>query len=337
MADLPAATNIPEALPRPAADLRQRLVDFVHGPIISSSDLDAHLALFGAFGMVEVGRVSRPANEVRAIWDIDGQACEEITLETPGTRFGARLVRFDPGIDETIRTAERGQDYDALKVIDFYAPDLEAARLHIESRGFRFKHEVAEYDTPEGHFREAHVWALDGVVCALISGSPEFFRKFATVRDRLVSEPQSISGPVRDPDATLEFFSNRFGLQPLHTYGVHDDSFSALVGTASEMHLRAWNVGRRLHEPYFGIIDYGLPNGAQVSLFDHAKPPVRGLLGATLVVPHVDVIARLADGHRSIGPIDTQISGLGAVRLLTLRGPNGGWYQAVQSLDPRRQ
>lgn len=287
--------------------------------------------------MVEVGRISRSADEVRAIWGSENQACEEITLETGGTRFGARLVRFDPGVEETIRSAERGRDCDALKVIDFYAPDLEAARLHIESKGFRFNDAVAEYDTPEGRFREAHLWGPDGVVCALISGSADFFREFASVRDRLVSEPQSISGPVRGPDASLEFFSNRLGLQPLHTYGVQDDSFSALVGTARKMHVRAWNVGRRLHEPYFGIIDYGLAEGAQLSLFERARPPARGLLGATLVVPDVDAITRRADGHPSIGPVETQIPGLGAVRLLTLHGPNGGWYQAVQPLESRRQ
>ena len=322
----------PQVLSRPAGDVRQELVDYVHGPIISSGDLDAHLALFGAFGMLEGGRISRSAEEVRTIWGINGQACEEITLETPGTRFGARIVRFDPGANDTIRSAVSGQDCDALKVIDFYAPDLEAARHHIESQGFSFKDAVAEYETPEGRFREAHVWGPDGVVCALISGSPDFFRDFASVRDRLVSEPQSISGPVRDPDSTLQFFNERLCLQPLHTYGVHDDSFSALVGTATEMHLRAWNVGRRLHEPYFGIIDYGLPEGAQVSLFDRARPPARGLLGATLIVADVEAVA-----GGPIGPVETQIAGLGAVRLITLHAPNGGWYQAVQPLDLRRQ
>ena len=100
----------------------------IHGPIISSSDLDAHISLFSAFGLKEVARYDRSAAETDAIWGSGAHASTEVTLETPGTVFGIRLIRFDPVGAEQIRDPSRGSDCDALKVIDFYAPDLAAAR-----------------------------------------------------------------------------------------------------------------------------------------------------------------------------------------------------------------
>lgn len=299
----------------------------IHGPIVSSSDLNTHLALFEAFGMQEVGRIDRSVAETSAIWGADGQASREITLETPGTPFGLRLVAFDPGADIQIRQPSRGSDSEALKVIDFYAPDLPAARARIEAAGFRFKAEVAEYDTPEGHFQEAHLWGPDGVVCALITGDPAFYVDFAAVRDRLVSEPQSISGPVQDPEAALAFFDRVFGLKVVHRYGVDDESFDALVGAGTALALRAWNVGLNTVEPYFGIINYGLPAGTQTSLLEVSRPPARGMLGATLRVRDAAAIAAKA----GVAPVQVQLPGFGLVQTATFQGPNGAWFQAVQS------
>ena len=298
----------------------------IHGPIISSSDLDRHVALFRALGMEEVGRSSRSVDETTAIWGTKGQALREITLETPGFPFGVRLLGFDPGSDAQIRQPSRGSDSDALKVIDFYAPDLDVARARIEAAGFRFKPEVAEYETAEGWFREIHLWGPDGVVCALISGDPVFYESFATVRDRIVSEPQSISGPVQDHRAALDFFETVFGLKVIHRYGLDDDSFRELVGTDNAIKLRAWNVGTNTTEPYFGIIDYGMATGSQTSLIDIAAPPARGLLGATLRVRDAEAIA----DRMNTQPVSTYVPGFGDVLVTTCPAPNGGWYQAVQ-------
>lgn len=301
----------------------------IHGPIISSSDLDAHAALFAAFGLVEVARCDRTATETQAIWGIDGQSSVEITLGTPGTEFGLRLIRFDPGSTEQIRSPSRGSDCDALKVIDFYAPDLTAAKVAIEQAGFSFKPEIATYETPEGMYQEAHLWGPDGVVCALISGDRALFDDMATVRDRLVSEPQSISGPVQDQDATLAFLDQVLGLGVIHQYGLEDPSFDAMVGSAAQLRLRAWNVGTRKDQPYLGVINYGLAPASQHSLFTASTPPNRGLLGVTVVVQNASSVATAA----KVGTVRTSLPGFGDVLMATMQGPNGAWYQAIERVD----
>lgn len=153
---------------------------------------------------------------------------------------------------------------------------------------------MADYETPEGRYQEAHLWGSDGVVCALISGNASLFEDLATVRDRLVSEPQSISGPVQDAATTLAFFEEVFGLRVIHRYGLDDPSFGALVGTEARMTLRAWSVGLVKREPYFGVIDYGLPQGSQVTRKSFSRPPARGLLGATLIVQDAELVAARA-------------------------------------------
>ncbi|WP_419814488.1 hypothetical protein [Glacieibacterium sp.] len=302
------------------------IVRFVHGPIVSTSDIDAHLALFAAFGLREVARCERSVEETAAIWGVDRQSSIEVTLETPGTTFGIRLVRFDPGSTAQIRDPSRGTDSEALKVIDFYAPDLAAARASIEAAGFAFKPDVADYVTPEGRYQEAHLWGPDGVVCALISGDAALFDDLATIRDRLVSEPQSISGPVQDAAATLAFFKDVLKLDVVHRYGLDDPSFDALMGAPARVKLRAWNVGLNKREPYFGVIDYGLPLGSQVSIKASARPPARGLLGATLIVRDAATVAAEA----GVGVVTLDVPGFGPARVATVQGPNGAWFQAIQ-------
>lgn len=301
----------------------------IHGPIISASDLDAHVALFAAFGLEEVARCERSSAETQSIWGIPAHASSEVTLATPGTAFGIRLVRFDPASDEQIRDPSRGSDCDALKVIDFYAPDIAAARAAIEQKGFLFKPEIADYDTPEGRYQEAHLWGPDGVVCALISGDPGLFTDLATLRDRLVSEPQSISGPVADYAATLTFFEHVLGLGVIHKYGLEDATFDAMVGSAAQIRLRAWNVGVRKSEPYFGVIDYGLKAGSQQSLLSASCPPHRGLLGATVLVRSASAVATAA----GVELIEAYVPGFGKCIMTTIQGPNGGWYQAVERIS----
>ncbi|MFO0333726.1 MAG: VOC family protein [Pseudomonadota bacterium] len=303
---------------------------YVHGPLVSSSDLDAHLSLFAAFGLVEIARRDHDERDCATLWGAPGHTATEVALATPGTRYGARLVRFHPGSDVVVRDRNRGYDADAPKVIDFYAPDFAAARAAVERAGFALKEPLAEYDLPEGHFVEGHVWGPDEVVCALLGGPAEFFAGFATVTDRTFSEPQSLSGPVSRLEPAVAFFEQAFGLRVVYRYGIDDDSFRRLVGSRKpQFSLRSVNVGLDAREPYFGLVHYGMPEGSYASLLGRARPPHRGTLGATIVVDDVDAVAArvpAAGGAVLAAPTDAELAAFGPARCALLAAPNGGCY-----------
>jgi len=310
------------------------ITNWIHGPIISSSDIERHRALFAAFGMAEIARRTLDEAASAAAWGVHGRTAVELVMQTPGTRYGARILAFDPPSGTVIRSPESGYDADALKVIDFYVPDFDAARQSIEDAGFALADTIAEYSLPEGQFREGHIWGPDGVVCALITGPADFFTRFATLTDRLFSEPQSISGPVSDRPASLRFFKDVFDIGEINRYGIADDSFRDLVGTdEAQFNLSAINVGVRTEEPYFGLIDYGMPKGSYRSLFACSVLPNLGLIGATVIVSDVSSVearARQAGADILAGLHEGDIPGCGSGRMLLLRAPNGGAYQAIE-------
>lgn len=114
---------------------------------------------------------------------VSDQIFETVLLHTDGTDYGVRLWRFTPGKGEVLRDPSHGTDRDAPKVIDFYTPDFEDALARLKSAGFEPKDAIADYDTPNGRFLEAHFWRPDGIVVAMISGDRKFLktsRPFAT-------------------------------------------------------------------------------------------------------------------------------------------------------------
>ncbi len=299
----------------------------IHGPIISCADVSVTRHMFEqVFGLAPIAEQSLSRDQVQALWGLKGHGAHTIVLETPGTAFGVRLVQFDPVSPVVIRDPSRGFDANALKVIDFYAPDFNAAETHLKKQGFQLKHDRAEYDLPEGHMIEGHLWGPDEVVCALISGPKEFFRGMATITDRTFSEVQSISSPVTDPDAVLKFYSDVLGLGIVYDYFIDAESFSRLVGTLFKLHLRARNVGVKREEPYFGIIHYGLPEDSYRSLRDRALFPNRGIAGATLIADGIDTIAKKATAAGAeilAPPARVTLAPYGQVTSFTLRAPHG--------------
>lgn len=310
-------------------------VRLIHGPIISCADLVAQRALFeGVFGLKPVAEQSLDKAQVKATWGLEGHGARTVLLETPGTHFGVRLVQFDPISSIVIRNSASGFDCNALKVIDFVAPDFAAAHEHVKSRGFKLKHDISVYDLPEGRFTEGHLWGPDEVVTALISGPLEFFKGFATVTNRLFSEPQSISSPVEDQPKVVDFYEKALGLPVVYEYFIDDPSFSKLVGTPHKLQLRAKNIGVKRTEPYFGIIHYGLPKGAYNSLRERAVFPNRGLVGATLFVDHLEDHAREARafGCEILSPItQVSLSPYGKVQSLALRAPHGVIHHLIET------
>lgn len=266
-------------------------VQLIEGPLICSSDLDAHRRVFcDGFNMEEVSTQSFDQASTAKIFGVSGRTSEVVGLRTPGVPFGVRLVRFSPDSEIVIRDESKGHDAHAPKVIDFYSPDFDAAIDHLESKGFKIRDAVAEYENGHGLIKEAHMWGPDSVVCAVIAGPHDYLKQTVTVSDRLFSEPHSISGPVTDQNAAVAFYRDGPGLGVVSSYGLDDKTFDALVGGEQRIHLSAQNIGMSVSTPYFGIIHYGLPVSAYDSLLDTAKLPSRGLIGATLLVTDIESI-----------------------------------------------
>ncbi len=310
-------------------------VRFIHGPIISCESIAAHRALFeGVFGLKAVVEQNLDRAQVQALWGLTGHGATTLLLETPGTHFGVRLVQFDPISPIVIRNRGSGFDCDALKVIDFYAPDFHAANAHVQAQGFKLKDDISEYDLPNGKFIEGHLWGPDEIVTALISGPRDFFKDFATTTDKMFSEPQSISSPVEDQPKVVDFYEKVLGLSVVHEYAIDDDSFSKLVGTPHKLQLRAKNIGMKKTEPYFGIIHYGLPQGAYQSLRERAVFPNRGLAGGTVFVDHIADHAREAKsfGVEILSPVtETSLSPYGKIQSLTIRAPHGVIHHLIET------
>ncbi len=309
-------------------------IKHVHGPIISTTDIDAHLRLFaGVFGLAPVCEQQLDPDAVHRTWGLSGISARTIVLETPGTQSGIRLVEFDPPSAVEIRSRASALDTDALKVIDFFAPDLEAALDQLRDAGFEPTGEPAEYDLPAGRLYESHVWGSDGVVCAVLSGPLSYFSGFVRVTDQRFSEVLSISGPVTDAAPALDFYRQVLGLDVVSQYELNDDSFRQLVGATQEIRLRGFNVGTSCDEPYFGIIDYGLPAGSTRSLRERSIMPHRGLVGATLYTDDIEgVCARcMAGRHTVIAPVATvDLAPHGRAQSLTIRAPHGIVHHLIQ-------
>ncbi len=306
----------------------------VYGPLISTADPEPHVRLFGdVFGMEVVGTGRLDADAATALFGADASTSLDgaglTVLRTPGVDSGVVLVCFEPASSETIRSYETRVDRDALKVIDFYAPDYEAAIAHARAQGYEVVEAEAEYELAEGTFREAHLWGPDHVVTAFLGGPAEFFADFAQVRDARVSEVQSISAPLTDAQPVVDFYRAVFGWDVVYEYAIDDPSFAELVGVP-ELRLRSRNVGPSTREPYFGLIDYGLPAGTGGSLLGRAVAPRRGLLGAVVRTPDLDaVLAAAAQAAGPAGPLPREVFAGGRAAVLT--GPHAVPHLVVEA------
>lgn len=300
------------------------------GPLISARDLDEHARLFrDVFGMVEVGRARLDPERGRTLFGADAGTVDLLALTTPGVLSGVLVCRFDPVSDETIRTYESRVDRDALKVIDFYAPDYEGALRHARRLGYQVVEAQAEYELDGGTFREAHLWGPDNVVTAFLGGPATFFADFAQVTDRLVSEVQSISAPVGQAQPVIDFYREVFGWDVVYEYTIDDPTFAELVGV-DELRLRSRNVGVSTREPYLGLIDYGLPDHVGGSLRGRCVAPRRGLLGA--VVTTSDLAGVLS---RAGATVEVDLAPFGATRAALLTAPHGVPHLVIGLISSR--
>jgi catechol 2,3-dioxygenase-like lactoylglutathione lyase family enzyme len=297
----------------------------VYGPLVSSATPDAHEHLFvEVFGMEVVGRHEITDEDVLDTLAPDSGlvGISVLVLRTPGTDSGVVVLGCDPASGETVRSWETRVDRDALKVIDFYAPDFAAAVAHARSLGYEVEEAEASYELPQGSFTEAHLWGPDNVVTALLGGPAEFFADFAQVGDRLVSEVQSISAPLTSADDSVRFYRDVLEWDVVFEYALDDPSFAQMLGV-DELTLRSRNVGPSTREPYFGLIDYGLGPAHEGSLRGRSALPRRGLVGAVVLSDDLDrVVAAAGREATPLTPLSLRLPALRSERALWLHTPH---------------
>ena len=294
----------------------------VYGPLISVTEEAGHAALFAeVFTMTRAGSGAFTADQTAALFGV-AERTDLTVMQTPGVDAGAVLCRFDvegPGT-EPIRDETTRIHRDAFRVIDFYAPDFDAAVRHASEAGFPMATSEASYELAEGSFREAHHGGADGLVTALLSGPADFFTDFAEVRDRVVSEPVSISLPLSDGAPTIAWYADVLGWAVVYSYDFVDASFSELMQVDQELKVRSSTVGPSRQQTYVNIVDYGLPVDQASSLLGQAVAPRRGLLGLAVLTDDLDdVIGRAGP---SAGPVVTvELAPFGRCRMSVLTPP----------------
>lgn len=301
----------------------------VHGPLISTrSAADHERLLDGVFGMIRSGRTDLDPMQSEQLFGVDGFT-ELMALATPGAEAGAVLLSFDsgePAAAETVRDPEARIQFDAFRVIDFYVPDFGTALEHAKAAGFPMHTEEASYETNEGGFREAHHLGADNVVTAFLHGDADFFTDFAEVRDRVTSEPISISLPLTDAGPTVDWYAEVFGWGIVYEYDFVDASFSALMGVDDELRVRSVTVGPSRQQTYVNIVDYGLPADAGGSLAGRSVAPRRGLLGLVVLTDELDDVVRRAGGAEIV---EIEFAPYGVTRAAVVTSPFGAPHLVV--------
>ncbi len=300
-------------------------MNYLYGPLISSSDGDFHQRMFEqVFELETVSQAAMDSDSVSRVFGLTHCSATFTALVTPATRYGVCVVEFDPGANETIRHRSRGLVPGAAKVIDFFVRDLEQALARARDFGLQINDEIATYQSPEGTVREAHAWVLDEVVCAMIDPPPAMMEKFSCDLQRAVSEPQSISGPTTELEASADFFHRLFGFEVIYRYEVNDSNFGEMIGSTEPVNIKAKNVGWNLRAPYIGMIDYGLAKPGDETI-KPVLPPIRGLLGVIVITDEMAAVVSRAPDDAVLVPLSR--GGLPGpwetAQSLLLRAPNG--------------
>ncbi|WP_181309649.1 hypothetical protein [Nocardioides campestrisoli] len=302
----------------------------IYGPLISAHSVGDHVPLLTeVFGMRVESGARLPADATAALFATECTT-EVVVLRTPGVEAGAVLCRFEselPEAAETIRDGRTRLYRDAFRVIDFYARDFETSLAHARDAGFPMIGKEASYETGDGGFREAHHLGADHVVTAFLHGPADFFTDFAEVRDRVSSEPVSISLPLSDAGPTLAWYERVFGWGVVYEYDFVDASFSELVGVDAELRVRSRTVGPSRRQTYVNIVDYG--HAAQGgSLLGCSVAPRRGLLGLVVLTDELDALhARAGDGAQVV---TLDLAPFGVVRACVLIPPFSAPHLVVE-------
>ena len=295
----------------------------VLGPLTVAQDLAHHSVLFvNAFGMSELATLALDLPSTQSLFGGDVGPVTMRLLASPGCGSGAIACSFSGDDIGTVRESASPVDVDALKVIDFYAPDLDAAVAHVRGVGLDVEVSGTPYSMDGVPLVEAHIQGPDGLRFAILGGPTQEMRKYVEASDRLISEVLGITSPVRNREQAVDFYADVFGWKPVLEYTAKGEALESLVGLSANLQVTGICMGSRPEETYVDLLDYGLPPEFGASLRDRTTAPHRGLLGLVVLVPDLAGLRAVAPPE-SLG-VAQVVQGLPGIKSAAMLTPPWG-------------
>ncbi|MFO1426830.1 MAG: hypothetical protein U1F11_07615 [Steroidobacteraceae bacterium] len=287
--------------------------------VISVADMDQALGLWSSrFGMQVVTRREGTDPALARAWGIDaGEIIDQALLLTPGmAQGGIHLVRFKvpgPAVREGAATTDL-----VPKSIDIAAKDLPARYAELNAAGYKFRSQIGRFESHGGVVHEVHLPGPDGVNLVFLE---EQDKPHPVSPQGYGVAPQLVA---TSPDNKREkvFYEQVMGLKETSYNRFSGPEVERTIGLPKGAALDIRIFGDPAYE--YGRLEIVQYEGAKsANLYPKARPPARGLLSVTFIVP--DVRAVLARAPASAAPVDHGVidSVFGRARLGTLTSPAG--------------
>ena len=297
--------------------------------VMSVADMDQALGLWvRQIGMEIVTRRTGPDAALARAWGLDAaEIVDQALLRTPGAREGGiHLVRFrQPG--PAVREGAAPTDL-VPKSVDVGVRDIQARFDELTAAGYRFRSSVNRMGSQPGReFYEVHMHGPDEINIVLLE-VPARPRK-TNDKGYAVAVQLVMISPDNTRDAA--FFKALLGIEQVSGSRISGPEIERTVGLPPGAALDIRIVGDR--EIGLGRVEIVQYTGAPSrDLYPRARPPARGILSVTYLVPDVAPIlaAGAALGVGDLGEVDG-IYGPG--RMATATTPAG---LRVDVFAPRR-
>jgi catechol 2,3-dioxygenase-like lactoylglutathione lyase family enzyme len=277
--------------------------------VVSVTDLDAAIDFWvGRLGLAIQTRLEGSDPQLAAAWGLapDG-IVQEALLRTPGmVDGGLHLVQFrTPG--EAVRRDAASTDL-VPKSIDIAARDLEARHAELSAAGFQFRSKIGRLETPEGLVvHEVHLPAADGLNLVFLEqqGVPE------PVGPKGYGVAAQIVLVTADNAGETAFFRDVLGLEDISHNRFSGPEVEKTIGLPPGASLDITILGAKA-SPYGRLEFVQYEKAAGRNLYPRTRPPARGMLSLTYLVPDLKPILERGRAHG--------IRDLGVVRSILGRG-----------------
>jgi catechol 2,3-dioxygenase-like lactoylglutathione lyase family enzyme len=270
--------------------------------VLSVTDLDAAIDFWsGRLGMEVEKRLGGSDPQLATAWGLapDG-IVEEALLRTPGMADGAlHLVQFKtPG--EAVRRDASSTDR-VPKSIDIFTRDIEARYAELSAAGFAFRSKIGRLETAAGAVvHEVHLAGSDGLNLVFLEeeGKPQ------PVGPKGYGVAAQVVLITDDNAGETAFFRKVLGLEDISHNRFSGPEIERTVGLPPGASLDITILGSKA-SPYgrLEFVQYGGATGR--NLYPRARPPARGMLSITYVVPDLKPILERGRpyGIRDLGSV----------------------------------